>query len=245
MNHNLIFNIQESKPDEVIINVNTEIGSYSEKQFGAKAFADQLQGLQDKTIVMRINSPGGAVSDALQIYDLLSQHPKPVRTETYGATASAATIIGQAGHRLISENALYLVHHAWGMSMGNRFDMANMAKDLEKFDNRIMRIYEARGANMKKVKSFMAKNGGHGQWLEPQEALSAGLVDEILTEPKVNAKFDPELFKSLNLPQLPANFIKKAEPVQQQPKKEHKVIAHVDRSKVIRYKNYSRHFYGY
>lgn len=245
MNHALVFNIDQQQDQKVFINVNTEIGSYSEQHFGAKAFAEQLQGLKDKEIVMRINSPGGAVADALQIYDLLSQHPKPVRTETYGATASAATIIAQAGHRVISENALYLVHHAWALSMGNRFDMASMAKDLEKFDNRIMGIYEAKGANMKKVKGYMSKNGGHGQWLEPKQALEAGLVDEIQKSTHAKAYFSPELFKTLKLPQLPTDFVERAQAVNVKPRKKPEVVKHKKISRLIEHPNIYRNNHGY
>lgn len=206
MNNSLVFNINYSKADQVTIDLNTAIGSNEEKEFGAKYFAEKIQGLQNKKILMRINSPGGSVADALQIYDLLNQHTQAVRIEIYGATASAATIIAQAGYRTISENALYLVHHAWGMAIGNRFDMKNVAGDLEKFDQRIQRIYEAKKADMKIVKKYMGANGGHGKWIDANEALEAGLVDEVIKATDYKATYNPSIFDDLALPKLPESY---------------------------------------
>lgn len=202
----LVFNVAEEASNKVTIDVNTEIGPDQSRQFGAKEMADRLQTIKDKEIVLRINSPGGSVSDALQIYDLLNQHPKPVRTEIYGASASAATIIAQAGFRTMSENALYLVHHAWGITLGNKFDMRNTAKDLEKFDQRIMNIYQSNKADMKKVKKFMSSNGGHGNWINAEEALEAGLIDQVIKAKNYNASVCLQSLDMLGLPKIPESY---------------------------------------
>ncbi len=73
-------------------------------------------------VVVNIRSTGGDVNDALLIHDALRQLPARVTTRCYGYTASAATIIAQAaseGCRLLSANALYLIHTAICSTEGN------------------------------------------------------------------------------------------------------------------------------
>jgi hypothetical protein len=78
-------------------------------------------------VVVNIRSTGGDVNDALLIHDALRQLPARVTTRCYGYTASAATIIAQAaseGCRLLSANALYLIHTAICSTEGNAAEIA-------------------------------------------------------------------------------------------------------------------------
>ena len=78
-------------------------------------------------VVVNIRSTGGDVNDAPLIHDALRQLPARVTTRCYGYTASAATIIAQAaseGCRLLSANALYLIHTAICSTEGNAAEIA-------------------------------------------------------------------------------------------------------------------------
>ena len=82
-------------------------------------------------VVVNIRSTGGDVNDALLIHDALRQLPARVTTRCYGYTASAATIIAQAaseGCRLLSANALYLIHTAICSTEGNAAEIAGKTR---------------------------------------------------------------------------------------------------------------------
>lgn len=202
MKANLYFNQADATDSTITFDVHGAIGDDVEG-VTAKQFAQSLQEMAGKDVVLRINSPGGVVADALQIYDLLSQHNGKVETQIYGASASAATIISQAGTRKMSANALMLVHHAWGMHMGNKFALQSAIKDLEQFDKRILSIYTAKGANGQHVANLMAENEGNGRWMDAEEALRFGLIDQIIPSNGAKALVDAQTITAMGLPALP------------------------------------------
>ena len=121
-------------------------------------------------VVVNIRSTGGDVNDALLIHDAL--------------TASAATIIAQAaseGCRLLSANALYLIHTAICSTEGNAAEIAGKIDLLHQTDARIAAVYASRsGRPAAEFEALMAENNGNGRWLAPEEAVAAGLADKVV-----------------------------------------------------------------
>ena len=67
-------------------------------------------GTVDEVIVI-INSGGGSVFDAFSIFTQLRKFPARIVTEIEGVAASAAAFLSQAGdRRLMSENAMFMIH---------------------------------------------------------------------------------------------------------------------------------------
>lgn len=137
-------------------------------------------------VVVNIRSTGGDVNDALLIHDALRQLPARVTTRCYGYTASAATIIAQAaseGCRLLSANALYLIHTAICSTEGNAAEIAGKIDLLHQTDARIAAVYASRsGRPAAEFEALMAENNGNGRWLSPEEAVGAGLADRMTDE---------------------------------------------------------------
>jgi len=133
-------------------------------------------------VVVNIRSTGGDVNDALLIHDALRQLPARVTTRCYGYTASAATIIAQAaseGCRLLSANALYLIHTAICSTEGNAAEIAGKIDLLHQTDARIAAVYASRsGRPAAEFEALMAEN--NGRWLAPEEAVAAGLADKVV-----------------------------------------------------------------
>ena len=158
-----------------------------------------------RKVVVNIRSTGGDVNDALLIYDALKE-VKNVETICYGYTASAATIIAQAaaqGKRKMSANGLYLIHRASTSVEGNAGEFEAKIDLLRKTDERIAAIYaEASGRPAEEFVALMGENNGNGKWLNAEEALAAGLIDEITSKTKITNEFNPE---EQGLPALPQN----------------------------------------
>ena len=144
----------------------------------------RIAALDAPQVVVNIRSTGGDVNDALLIHDALRQLPARVTTRCYGYTASAATIIAQAaseGCRLLSANALYLIHTAICSTEGNAAEIAGKIDLLHQTDARIAAVYASRsGRPAAEFEALMAENNGKGRWLAPEEAVAAGLADKVV-----------------------------------------------------------------
>lgn len=162
----------------------------------------EIDELEASKIIVNINSFGGFVADGLAIHDVLAQHQAKVETHVFGMTASAATIIAQAGDkRFMSANSLYLIHRAWGLGLGNVNDMIAVASDLEAIDKRILNIYTKRsGKSEAEIEELMNENDGGGKWIDADEALEFGLIDEAFEPMKAAASMSAKDFKAAGLP---------------------------------------------
>ena len=149
-------------------------------------------------VVVNIRSTGGDVNDALLIHDALRQLPAQITTRCYGYTASAATIIAQAaseGCRLLSANALYLIHTAVCSTEGNAAEIAGKIDLLHQTDARIAAVYASRsGRPAAEFEALMAENNGNGRWLAPEEAVAAGLADKVVEAAEQSA---PSLVRNI------------------------------------------------
>lgn len=168
----------------------------------------KIANLDVKSITVRINSYGGDVNHGVSMYDLLREHPAHVTTETHGHTASAATIIAQAGDtRRMSSTGLYLTHQAQTVAMGTADDMEATKKTLDTINNQIAEIYAKRsGKTVEEMREVMDRNRGLGEWLTADEALELGLIDEIHEPMEAAACAAPskDALAVWNLPEIPS-----------------------------------------
>ena len=135
-------------------------------------------------IVVELRSTGGDIDAAFTIRAALLSTRKKVTTICYGYTASAATIIAQAasgGARLMSANALYMIHECTADMKDMTVDeLEHETQKLRNHNNAIADIYVRKGSfNADYYRKLMAANGGRGRWLDFNEALEACLVDNI------------------------------------------------------------------
>lgn len=144
----------------------------------------QIESLEANSVVVNIRSTGGDVNDAMLIYEALAGLDIPITTRCYGYVASAATVIAQAAseqQRLISANALYLVHNSTCVAEGNAVDLSSKMDLLLKTDERLSELYARRSArSAEEFSALMSEEGGNGRWLTAQETIDAGLADAII-----------------------------------------------------------------
>lgn len=209
------FTIENKSEDEAEIEISGIIGWDDEGTWkNVKKQLATLVSSKIAKIVVNINSLGGLVTDGLMIHDALAQTKAEVETRVFSLTASAATVIAQAGgKRTMSSNALYLIHHGSLMAWGNVYDLATAMDDLKKIDKRIEDIYLKRGADPVKFRELFEANNGTGKWIDAEEALEAGLIDEIFEPKKAAAMASEDIaevqaFLAKNhLPLIPSKMI--------------------------------------
>ena len=90
-----------------------------------QSFRDELYA-EDGDITLWLNSPGGNVFAAAEIYTMIRDYPHRVTIKIASIAASAASVIAMAGNTVqMSPTALLFVHDPSTIAMGN-------AKDMEK-----------------------------------------------------------------------------------------------------------------
>lgn len=165
------------------------VGEEGEREATYERFRQQVERIGRsgaRKIEVKIRSIGGNVQDALLIYDTLcglAEQGAEITTICCGYTASAATIVAQAatrGRRYVASTALYLIHNATTTLDGNAIDAERTARMLDRTDERIAQIYACRaGRPVEEFRERMARAGGRGEWLSPEEAVEAGLADRV------------------------------------------------------------------
>jgi ATP-dependent Clp protease, protease subunit len=93
--------------------------------------------------------------------------------------------------REISENAMYLVHEAWGFTMGTEKVLADELENLRTINANMAKLYAKRaGGDEATFRAIMAEKDGIGRWITAQDAVDKGFADTIIEmKPVVNGFF--------------------------------------------------------
>lgn len=169
----------QAKQDGNITNIDLygEIGMWG---INASDFRRSLKDAGD--INLRVNSPGGDVFDGIAIYNDLIDHKGKVTVTVSGLAASAASIIAMAGDEIrIAESAFIMIHNAWGLVVGNRHDMREMADVLDGIDKALARIYAQRtSVGIRTVTQMMDDE----TWINGKDAVEQGFADALSSTEK-------------------------------------------------------------
>ena len=192
------YKIENKTADKAEIWIYEQIGEdfWSGGGVTAKSFQKELSGIKASQIDLHINSPGGEVFAGVTIYNLLKQHPATVTSYIDGIAASIASVIALAGDKVImAENALYMMHNPAGLVMGNAEDMRKMADVLDKIRGTMTGVYTGKtGKPDDEINAMLDAE----TWMTADEALDAGLIDEIGIEMDMAAcaRFIPVMAKA-------------------------------------------------
>ena len=169
-----------------------EIGNYG---VTAKQFISDIKNLKGKPINLRINSLGGDVFDGMAMYNVIKRREAKTTVFIEGIAASIASIIALGADKIVmAENSLFMIHNAWGGTMGDAKDMRKTAETLEKISAELTDIYSKKtGLSNKVIKGMMDEE----TWLNAEEAYDLGFVDVISDSIKVAAKYDVSKFKNI------------------------------------------------
>jgi len=135
----------------------------------------------EKDIFFYINSPGGAVTSALAIYDTMRYIRPDVSTICIGQAASAGSLLlasGAKGKRHALANSRIMVHQPLGGVQGQASDIKIHADEILKTRSRLNEILSQHtGQSIEAIERVTERD----QFFSPEEARDFGLIDSVMT----------------------------------------------------------------
>lgn len=163
-------------------------------------------------ITVRINSPGGAVNEAIAIRTALMKHSAKKTVDIEGACCSAATLIAcLPGAKVrMAKGSEYMIHRCSWAVRGRAQDMLSAYNSMIKTDDAIADIYAERTG--KKTREEFLKLMDATTWYNVEDAILEGFVDEEIEaaegeEPIAACAVSEEVYKTMqaiyeNVPEM-------------------------------------------
>jgi ATP-dependent Clp protease protease subunit len=139
-----------------------------------------LDNEEDEPITMYINSPGGAITAGLAIYDTMNYINADVITVCVGQAASMGAFLLAAGSQRMSlPNSTIMIHQPLGGAGGQATDIDIQSKEiqrLKKFLNKEFAIFTKQP--LKKIE----KDTERDNFMTAEDAVKYGLIDSIVNK---------------------------------------------------------------
>lgn len=137
-----------------------------------------------KDINLYINTPGGAITAGLAIYDTMQFIKCDVATYCVGQAASLGALLlcaGTKGKRFALPNSRIMIHQPWGGVQGSAEDISIQTKEILRLRTKVNEILSSHtGKSLDKIKDDTDRDF----FMSAPEAKEYGILDEVL----VNAK---------------------------------------------------------
>ena len=134
-----------------------------------------------KDISLYINSPGGAVTAGMAIYDTMNYIKCDVSTICMGMAASMGAFLlagGTKGKRMALPNSTIMIHQPSGGAQGQATEINIVAEQILKTRQRLNEIL---AANTGKPLEIIAQDTERDNYMTAEEAREYGLVDKVIT----------------------------------------------------------------
>ncbi len=182
----------------------------------AEAFIGELKRAKNaRSIDIRINSPGGSVTDAQAIVTALRSHGAKINTFIDGTAASAASFIAMAGDTIeIAQHGFIMIHDPSGGMDMQLYGTASMFREvanksskyadvLDAHADMIAKVYASRtGLPVDELRAMMAEE----KWLGADEAVAKKFADRIGSQLAVAASG----FDFFNYKKMPKELLRLA-----------------------------------
>ena len=146
-----------------------------------KAFREELNS-GDGDIVVRINSEGGDVFAANEIYNMLKEYRGKVTIRIDAIAASAASVIAMAGDVVeISPVGMIIIHNPWTGTVGDAEELKTVASQLDSVKENVIKAYELK-THLSRTK--LAKMMDEETFIHARKAIELGFADKIIGEEK-------------------------------------------------------------
>ena len=173
------------------------------KKFKAELLSDSGD------ISVWLNSPGGDVFAASQIYTMLKEYAGKVSVRIDGLAASAASVIAMAGDEIImSPVAMMMIHNPATVIFGEAADLQSGIKMLSEVKESIINAYEKKtNLPRNKISNMMDAE----TWFSAQKAVELGFADKILYAPETNDAKEGFIFDKMTVTNSLINKLPKSQ----------------------------------
>lgn len=157
---------------------------------GVADFIDELNEISAPQIIVRINSPGGMLVDAIAMGNALNQHSSQIITRVDGIAASAASVVAISGDRLeMMPGSQLMIHDVLVDFTGNAADMTDTIDWLNEQSRNVAQMYAAKAkGDPEEWRALMLAE----TWMFAAESVESGLADAVYTREKQLAEFPPK-----------------------------------------------------
>ena len=144
-------------------------------------FRDELNAGEGDVTVW-INSPGGNVFAAAEIYTMLKDYKGSITVKIDAIAASAASVVAMAGDTVqMSPVAMLMIHDPSTVAMVNTKDMEKAIEVLNEVKESIINAYASKsGLSHARIANLMSNE----TWMNAKKAVELGFADEILFSKK-------------------------------------------------------------
>ena len=136
----------------------------------------------DKDIHLYINSPGGAVTAGMAIYDTMQFIKPDVSTVCLGQAASMGALIltgGAAGKRYCLPHSRLMIHQPLGGFQGQATDIEIHAREILRVRERLNDILRKHtGQDLATIETDTERD----RFMEAEEAMKYGLIDKVISD---------------------------------------------------------------
>ncbi len=134
----------------------------------------------DKDIYLYINSPGGAVTAGLAVYDTMQYIRPDVSTLCMGQAASMAAVLlaaGTAGKRFALPHSRIMIHQPMGGAQGTASDIDIQAREILRIREQVNSLLATHtGQDLAKIEADTDRD----RFMSGTEAVEFGLIDEVI-----------------------------------------------------------------
>lgn len=153
-----------------------------------------------------INSGGGSVYDASEIYTELKSYSGNVHTKIVGLGASAASVIAMSGDKVsMAPTGQMMIHNASVSASGDYHAMDKASEFLKNINQSIVNAYKLKSGKSEEELLQLMDNE---TWLTPQQAIEYNLIDEIMFDDG-QLKATASTYQSVVIPEAVIDGIKK------------------------------------
>ncbi len=146
-----------------------------------------------KDIALYVNSPGGAVTAGLAMYDTMQYIRPNIQTLCIGQAASMGALLlcaGAKGHRFALPQSRIMIHQPSGGARGQASDIEIHAREILFVRERLNRIFsDHTGQPLDVIEENMERD----TFMTPVQAREFGLIDEVVAS---RADVDPDAGKA-------------------------------------------------
>lgn len=154
------------------------IGLEEDGRISSAEFAEGLSQLGAGPVTLRLNSPGGSVTEAFAMLSLLEERPSPVKVMVDGLAASAASLFltVPGWHRVIGASAEVMIHEPHSAAIGTADDFREMVEILDDYSAKLAEMYRrVMRMELQSIRSAMKKE----TYFRGEHAVRVGLADRV------------------------------------------------------------------